>query len=347
MSFLSIAGPLAGGISQGLDQASMIRARASQIQQAQFNLDQQKRQLAGQAAAFQSLLQQSQQGGPPIQQQLPQGQVGAQGAQTGQPQPMPQSPMPGQASVPNVQPQPQGSPQAGAFAGQPQMPSQQQGFMGGQDLSPQAQLNIIGRIASNIKARNPNVDDATLFEATKAQIGLLGAFSQSQKQQLVFAADTLKASVQERGQDVSRQNTQARVGAQERGQDISARNTDVRAKTSIANTNARIADADRRLTETQNAINARQANTLGDKAKKQAITQRAAMLKTELSQAKQKLAAANQSGDQGQIDQAQKAVDNAYNRILDLQTKAMGGKPTPSAGKVSGGANDPLGLNSP
>lgn len=347
-------GGLAGGLSQGLGQGVGIAQRAQQIQAAQFALDQQKRQLAGQAAAFQGLLNPQPQGGfgqgTPMQ---PPSLPGGMPPQSGQP------PMPGQPSVPN-QPPPQmpagGGQQQPAPVPQPQpMPGQNAGRgqqPGGlpQDLTLQGQLNIIGQVAQAIKAQNPGIDPATLFEATKAQIGLIGSLSQAQRQQIIYTADQLKAQT-------SRENTQDRVGAQERGQDIGAQsradvaniNADSREKvaaghdaTSRANSADRIADADRRLDQTQAAINARQDKSLQGRASTKAQTERLALLRTKLSQAKQKKAAIDAQG--GDDTQAQKSVDDAYNQILDFQTKVMGGKATPAAGKVTGGGDDPLGL---
>lgn len=344
MGFLNGLGNFAGGVSHGLDQASVINQRAQQIQAAQFALDQEKRSLAGQAAAFQALVQRGGQPQAPVGQQLPPA-TGPMPPQTGQP------PMPGQASVPNQPSQmaPSGPPQA-SMAGPPQggmqVPPQQGQAQGAPqgglptELTTEGQLGIIQKIAQTIKAQNPGIDPATLFEATKQQIALLGGLSATQKSDLALTLEAIRSQT-------SQANTAARVYATERGQDIGAAsrenvaNIGARSREAVgaghdaasrANTADRIADADSRLAKTQAAINARQDKSILGRATTKAQTERLAMLRTKLSQAKQKLAAALAAG--GDTTQAQKGVDDAYNQILDFQTKVMGGKTSPPAGKV-------------
>jgi hypothetical protein len=339
--------PFWGGLNQGLqnfqqgqNNAQQFQQRAMQIQQAQSVIDDQKRQLAAQAAAFSGLTG-GQQGGvappPPQSGGMPgQPQMPSPGPQTGQP------PMPGQSSMPAQGMPNQGAPPSGVQSpvqgpmapqagGQSPMPG---GGLGGQDLSPQGQMSIIAQIAQTIKSRNPTLDSQTLFEAVKQQIGLLGALSSTQKQQLVLAADQLKA-------DTSRANTQDRVGAQRDiatdRNETSRANTQDRVRAQIQATSARIADADQRLNQTQAAINARQDKSLSGKVANKAQSERAAYLRTQLSQAKQKLSAAGMSMNQTQIDTAQKGVDDAYARVLDFQKKAGAGEQAPQAGPAPTG----------
>jgi hypothetical protein len=221
-----------------------------------------------------------------------------------------------------------------------------QGGAGAQDLSPQAQMQLLTQIAQSIKQRSPGIDPLTLFEAVKQQIGLMASLSNTQKQQLIFAADQVKANVSERNTDVRAQTqedtTDKRIGAQERGQDIGARNTDVRANAMLQATQARIADADARLNQTQNAINARQDKSIQGRATAKVQTERLSLLKTQLSQAKQKLSAAAASGDQAGVAAAQQGVDNAYKAVLDFQSKVTRGAPAP-AGDDAGSGGKPRG----
>lgn len=341
LSGLSAVGP---GFQQGQMNMAELQAKAQQIQQMQMQIDAQKRELAGQAALFQGMPAQAQ---PPGNAAPPQ-----QNPQMGQPQP----PMPGQPSQPMAPPSqqppmpprpmpmpagqsqqmapsgPQMAPQGGQPQGEPQQPGQDAGAVG-QDLSPQAQMGLITQIAQSIKQRSPGIDPATLFEAVKQQISLMGALSQTQKQQLVLATDQIKSQVQMRGQDVSAANTQARVGAQERGQDVSRANTKDRIAAQIQTTNARIADADQRLNATQQYINARQDKSLVGRAGAKAQTERLGLLRTQLAQAKQGLSQAVAGGDAAKIAAAQQSVDQAYGRITDFQTKVIGsGTAAPSAG---------------
>lgn len=354
MSFagLSAVGP---GMQTGQMNLQTLQAKAQQIQQAQMAIDASKRELQAQAALFQGLPAGAQPPGNASPGQSPGGQAPMGGQQ------MPQPPMPGQPSQLMGMPQqggqqtpmgrpPGGMPPPGQQGGQTQpqgpqggqqMPGQQPGA-GGQDLSPQAQMQLLTQIAQGIKQRSPGIDPLTLFEAVKQQIGLMTALSNTQKQQLVFAADQIKAQVQTRGQDVRAQTqedtTDKRVGATERGQDIGARNTDVRVKGMLQATQARIADADNRLQQTQQAISGRQDKSISGRAAAKVQTERLTLLKTELSQAKQKLSAAAASGDATATAQAQSDVDASYKRVLDFQKKVVGGQASPPPGA---GATDP------
>ncbi len=339
MSFagMSAIGP---GYQQGRMNMADLQAKAQQIQQGQMAIDAAKRELQAQAALFQGLPQGAQPPGSATPGQPPPGQQGPQPMAPGQPSvpgqppqgggPTPMMPMPPQGGQPQMPPGgPQGAPQGGAPMGGQQQPGGMPGA-GGQDLSPQAQMQLLVQIAQSIKQRSPGIDPLTLYEAVKQQIGLMGSLSQTQKQQLVFAADQVKAQVTERGQDIradtSTANTATRAGVQERGQDISVQNTKTRVQGMLQATSARIADADIRLQQTQQAINARQDKSLQGRATAKVQTERLNLIKTQLSQAKQKLSAAAASGDATATAQAQKDVDAAYQRVLDFQQKAAGGQ---------------------
>jgi outer membrane murein-binding lipoprotein Lpp len=329
LSGLSAVGP---GYQQGQANIADLRLKAQQIQQGQLALDEAKRQLAAQAALFQGLPAGAM---PPGNAAPPQA-----AGQTLQP------PMPGQSSQP-MAPQRQpfigtpSSPVSGAREVGPVPPTgpamalqggsapggqmQQPGVdpaASAQDLSPQGQLSIITQIAQSIKQRAPGIDPLTLFEAVKQQIGLMGQLSATQKQQLVLATDTLKAQVSERNTDV-RANTSTTVAA---GHDATSRaNTDKRVAAQIQTTNARIADADNRLSQTQAAINARQDKSLQGRATAKVQTERLALLRAKVAQAKQKLSAAVANGDQSAMAAADKDVADALAAVTDFQTKVVAG----------------------
>ncbi len=361
MSFsgLSAIGP---GMQQGQMNLQTLQAKAQQIQKAQMAIDASKRELQAQASLFQGLPQQAQPPGNASPGQPPMGQQPMGGGQPGMGAPQP--PMPGQSSQPMQPPGgmppppggmpgqppmgPQGAPQGGPPPGG-QMQPPPQGGPGAADLSPQAQMQLLTQIAQGIKQRSPGIDPLTLFEAVKQQIGLMGALSNTQKQQLVFAADQIKAQVSERNTDVradtSARNTDVRADASRDiagGHDrTSERNTDVRSSAMLQATQARIADADNRLNQTQAAINARQDKSISGRATAKVQTERLSLLKTQLSQAKQKLSAASASGDQTAMAAAQQGVDAAYNRVLDFQKKVSGpqgagGPPPPDGGGQRG-----------
>lgn len=339
---LASLGAVAPGMQQGQLNLQAIQQRAQQIQQGQMALDAAKRELAGQAAVFKGLMTGGAGGAAPIPPGAPQ-----------QPPPMTgQPPMPGQSSHPMMHPgqmPPQGMPPAGpqmAPTGpQPapqavpapvgmQMTPQGQGGAGSPDMSPEGEMQVIAQIARAIKTQNPDIDGPTLFEAVKQHISLLGALSATQKQNLIFAANQLRA-------DVSRENTQDRVAAQLRGQDIGAQNVDKRVgaqrdiaaghdATSRANAMDRIAAAEANLKFTQDNINRRFAAGQGTKEQKAAAQERLALLKTNLAQAKDRRARAVAQSNQPEIDKGNAEVDRIYNQIVDFQKK-MGGAPAPAA----------------
>ena len=326
-----------------------LQQKAQAIQQAQMQIDAAKRELAGNSAQIQNLLQmqpqqqgQPQGGPPPGAPPMP-----GQTPQAGPPPPqqgMPQPPMPGQSSAPMGGPPPGAT--ASAAPPQPQMPQggqQQPGQApgaGGQDLSPQAQMQLLAQIAQSIKKRSPGIDNLTLFEAVKQQIGLMTALSNTQKQQLVFAADQIKARVQTRGQDMNAANTKdrdqtSRANTQDRDT-TSAANTKTRVAGMLQATQARIADANSRLDKTQAAINARQDKSIQGRANTKVQTERLGLLRTQLAQARQKLSAAAASGDTGAVQAAQQGVDAAFKNITDFQQKVSGPQASPGAAPPAG-----------
>lgn len=193
-------------------------------------------------------------------------------------------------------------------------------------------MQLLTQIAQSIKQRSPGIDPLTLFEAVKQQIGLMGALSNTQKQQLVFAADQIKAQV-------SQGNTAMRVGAQERGQDMGLQGKREQIAGMIQATQARIQDADNRLNQTQAAINARQDKSLQGRAANKAQTERLKMLRDKVAQAKQKQAEANASMDPDKISVAQQAVDAALAQVTDFQGKVVRGAAAPASGD-GGGSGD-------
>lgn len=329
-------GGVSGGMMQGAQTLQSIQQRAQQIQQAQQQIDQQKRELAAQASLFQNLPQQAQPQGNAQPGMAPMGQP-PQGA-------MPQPPMPGQSSSPMQPPggpapgatTPAGFPQGGPPPGGPppggqQMPGQNPGA-GGQDLSPQAQMQLLTQIAQSIKQRSPGMDPLTLFEAVKQQIGLMTALSNTQKQQLVYAVDQFKAQNSQQiaaNHDAqSGANTVTRVEGQkdiaDKHDQTSRDNTKAKIAAALQQTQARIADADSRLKQTQDAIGARQDKSLQGRATQKVQTERLGLLRTQLAQAKQKLSQAAASADSTAIAAAQQQVNSALQNIATFQQKVIG-----------------------
>lgn len=353
MSYAGLGG-IAGGLQQGQMNLQTLQQRAQQIQQMQMQLEASKRELAGQYAAAQSLIQ-----GMPAQ-ALPPGNASPGPSPGGQaPMGAPQPPMPGQASVPMGQPVnvptprprppmpgdapptgPQMAPQPQAPQGAPQQPATQNG-PGGQDLSPQAQMQILAQIAQGIKAQSPQIDPLTLLEAVKQKLALMTSLSNTQKQQLGFTLEQMRESNRAAMQDQkdadiqNRQNTEDAAKAQR-----DKANNEARAQVA-AN---RIADADKRLQQTQAAIGARQDKSLQGRATNKAQSERLALLRSKVAKARADLSAANATLDPSKIATAQQGVDTTLQAVIDFQGKVMGGQAPAAAPAAGGGGNDPLGL---
>lgn len=288
--FLSGLGAFAGGAAQGIQGGADLRTKAAQLQVLQQNLDAAKRQLAAQAAAGGAMAggQPPQPGGqmpptafppaggPP---QLPQQGSAPPPGMMQPPQGGPQPPMPGQPSVPNRPPQPMppggappalGAPPMGMPPpGAPQGPSppgppggQQggpQGMAGPQGNQPFDPMSVTMKIAAQIKAANPNIDNATLFAAVGQYVDTLKGVAPDIRQQVQWAADQLRANTST-ANNIRTTDTSAANNA--------ATNTTRMAgiQAGIQNTQARIQATDRRVSAVQDAITARYNTGRGDKA---------------------------------------------------------------------------------
>lgn len=174
---------IAAGYLQGQDRISILRQRALQIQQGEAQLAAAKQDLQAQAAAMSGLgggpQQPQQPGSMPMQpsQQMPP----RPGTLTQQPPMQPQGGQPLMQTAPQAAPQPRpGMPPGTPGGGQPpptqQPPTGQPGGQGGYGSgvqNVQDPQTIIQGIAQRIKAANPGMDGATLFQATTKVIGLM------------------------------------------------------------------------------------------------------------------------------------------------------------------------------
>lgn len=338
---MNLQGLGASGASllEGQQQIANLRQKAQQIQQGQMQLDQAKKQLQADAAVFSNLGGGQMQPPPPGMGAPPQsGQPPAPGQASmpaGGPPPGPQGPMPPQGQPqpgPMSSPQPQGGPPMAGPAPGPSMAPQPQGQPDGQNFGPQQAFQTVIQIAQAIKARNPGLDPSTLALAVGRVIDMSKELAPFQRQQLQLATAQLHAATQE---DIAGQN----IGSREKiaGQNIQSREKIAAGhdETSRSNVEARIQDADQRLNVTQASIDRRFNAGQTSKIQAKAQRERAALLRTQLSEAKNKLARLTSAGTIAgpQYDAATKAVDDAYNRITDLQSKVVGGQ-----GDAGGGA---------
>lgn len=326
MSFLSGLGAFSQGASQGIDQGSQLALRAQQIGQAHLALDQAKRQLAADAAAFTGLG-----GGNGFALPGPQG-----------PAPQPQPMMPGQPSVPSGGPSPQGQavspqggpvtappPQAGGGASLPQQP-QPSGPNGIDPLDPRAAVQTVMSIAQEIKSRNPNIDPQTLMLATSRIIdmskGLAPALRQGAQvviQQMKDATSQANTAARvgatERGQDIGASNVEKRVAATERGQDISA-------ATSLQRVAQQGRDAMARTQASIDAANQRASQGVWSREKTAAYKERANAAGAKLKAANSRLTSLTAAGvkaDDPRVTQAGRDIASATAE-LDRVNKAAG-----------------------
>lgn len=179
---------------------------------------------------------------------------------------------------------------------------------GGMDPSLQNQDAMIMQVAQAIKKANPTIDDATLFEAVKLRLGLMGNLATAIKPQIAMY------------------DTQARVGAQERGQDM---NYDAR----IAAINehkqenaARIQAGIDKAQFIQSEIDSRFKDKTISDSQRVARADRVRVIVGQLNAAKSTLDALIGGGvdpSDPRYAQAQKQVDDAMGK-LDILSNAMG-----------------------
>lgn len=311
-----------------------LRDQAAIIQQHQMAIDQAKRQLAADAAAFANM-------------------GGDVGSFMGAPSPPPatgQPPMPGQASVPSgpqQAPQPsvmQASPMPGTL---PQAPSGGPSAApgpasaspapgaGGDGMAPGNEaFGLIMRVAEDIKRRNPGIDGPTLALAVDRIMGLVAPQLRQQTQILTTQMREQGADTRsQRAAETSRANTADRVGATERGQDISLQRAREQANAAMA-----------RVQATQDRIDARFRQGGGNKARLAAQSARSQEIRNEITNATRQLNALTGAlvpADDPRYKEAQDRLNRAQQKldILDKSVQQDDGSvpgPAPAAPTASG-----------
>lgn len=358
MAFGAGLGSFGSGVVQGVDQGQNIRAKAMQIQQAQLALDQAKKQVAADAAAFSGIPGAQAMGAPGAggAQQAP---MGLPGPQMPPPPPPTAQPMPpGQSSQPAVPPQPGASPAAPPSSGaaQPAPPAQagggslqpQQGQPGQQQIDPtdpRAAVQTVMSIAQEIKSRNPNIDPTTLLLATQRIIDMSKGLAPALRQGAQVVIQDLKDQTANRNTDVratqsdtnnqrttqtSASNTAARGAVQERGQNIGLQKTKEQATAAM-----------QRVQAVQGALNQRFASGQGNTAQAKAMTERGRAIAAELISATRQLGLLKDAAGQPlpdtdpRVQQASKAIAAATAK-LDILEKAAGAGAA-SAAPAAGG----------
>lgn len=348
MSFLTGLANLGSGAMQGVDQGAIIRQKAQQIQEAQMNLDQHKKQLQADAMAFSNLGQGGQPGGPPPPGQPPMAPPPPQQGPMAQPMP------PGQSSAPPPQPQgqppggpppqggmPQPPPQMGAGGapqapgGMPQQapggagPQQPQGPQpGGQDMSaltdPQAPVKALFSIAQEIKSRNPGIDPQTLMYATQKVVEMSKGLDPAMRQSMMLAVQQLR---NQGGMD----RAQLRSDTQE---DINKDNLDFKGKKletddatkrraqdmTFAGVQKRGQDALDRAKYVQGEIGKRYSTGQGNSVAQKAQTERVRAITAQLSAATRQLAVLKNSVT-GALDANDPRVQKANKDIEEANVK--------------------------
>lgn len=348
MSFLTAFGNFAPGVQQGYAAQQQIAAKAQEIQQRQMQLDQQKHQLAGIAAAFSGM-----------------------GQPQGQPAPMPQPMAPGQPSQAAVPQQPvqQGpqtaapSPAAPAPGGPPSppgvsLPQQPQGQPGAQSQAPDAgqsqdPTKLVMQLAQEIKARNPGISPTDLFYATEQVINLSKGVDPTLRLQAMYYAQAIRQQIAQQSNQTRENIAGENIGSREKiaGENIAGRqsvaNTNVAGRLQAVATQGQNAMA--RTQFIQGQLNDRFKAGQGNQAQRAAAQERVRAITAQLNNAN-KLLATLKNSTTGQVDendprvkQAESQVQDATRKLDQLQ-KALNlpaqGQPAPAGG----GAPDPLGI---
>lgn len=372
MNFLTGLGNFAGGVTKGMDQGSVIKQRAMQVQQAQLALDQQKKDIAAQAAAFAGI---NPGGGAP-----PTPGMTAPGAPP--PGPMAQPMAPGQPSMPaQQQAGPQLPPQLAGPSAAPMAPPPQQPLVsppGGpapapsqgagappqsgqiDPTDPMAGTKVVTQIAQEIKSRNPNIDPQQLLMATQHVIDMskgmapaLRSGAQVVVQQLRDASSERNTDVRANQSDVNNQrttttssaNTDKRTSSQEK---IAAGHD----QTSLSRAATVAGAAMDRAKFVQGEVNKRASTNQGDKNKNAAINERTKTVVAQLTAATRKLALLKDATGSPlpetdpRVQQAMKEIETA-NKNLDIISKAAGIPASASPAPEAGGAELPPDLPSP
>lgn len=365
MAGLAALGGLAGGLSQGINAGTQLRQRAVDLQRGQLELDNAKRALAAEAAAFAGL------SGQPA--------PGAGGAMT-MPGPMPQGPqppMPGQASVPMAPPgqSPPAVPQQGA-ASQPQPPTggaqlapasaAPPGGGGAGDFSgqmdpsdPRAAVQTVMQIAREIKSRNPNIDPNTLFAATSRVIDLSKGLAPALRQGAQVILQDMRDKAAQQRVETQTGSREAIAGqtieSREKvaGQNIASREKVAAGHDSAAlqRTLAAANGAMERAQFNQSQIASRVQSGQWSREKATAYREKMSAAQTKLRTAQQQLSSLQNTlvaADDPRVAAAQKRVEDAVSEIDRVNTAAGAGSapapsqaPSPSAAPAAAGGARP------
>jgi hypothetical protein len=174
---------------------------------------------------------------------------------------------------------------------------------------------LIMRVASDIKRRNPNIDGPTLALATDRIMGLIAPQLRQQTQILTTQMREQGANQrQDIRADVSRENTDKRVGAIERGQDLMLQR--------VREQSAAIAA---RTQSTQDRIDARWRSGQGNKTRLAAQSNRAREISTEVTNATRQLNTLTQALVPADDPRYKVATDrlSAAQRKLDILDKSL------------------------
>lgn len=353
MSFLTALSNFGPGAVQGYGNYQNIQQKALQIQQAQSQLDEYKKNIAAEAVAFANLGQNDPQNAPPPQPMAPAGQapqpmapgqpsVPAQPQIAPQPQPITPAPQavlqpPQGSQPPNAPPLPQGGPPAPSPQGGG-APSPQASPGGIDPTDPMAGVKVVTQIAQEIKSRNPSIDPQTLLLATQRIIDMSKGMAPALRTGAQVVLQDMRDQVQTRGQDV-------RAATQERGQDVTARGQDVRAETAkrgqdigLERTRIMAESAMGRARFIQGAIDKRFASGQGDKVKLAAMQDRVKTITAQLTASTRKLSMLKDAtgqplpADDPRVQAVNREIDTANKKLDILASKAEVEEPTALAG---------------
>jgi hypothetical protein len=366
VSFLTGLGAIGQGAPQGFSAIQGIQQRAQQIQQGQLALDEAKKKVAADAAAFSGI------GG------FTGGGMGGGGAGFAPALPGPaggaQAPVqpmaPGQSSQPNMPTQgSQGPSSAIPPASPPNLPPpgnavtsppgskapggtfSPQGQQQPGGIDPMAGVKAVMSIAQEIKSRNPNIDPQTLMLATERVIGLSHGMDPAIRQQAQYIIGQAR-------NDTSRENTENRVGAQLEiaGQSVASRDSIAGAKDvttrrgqdmNLQGKEATINGAMDRNKYVQGEMDKRFQSGQISKEKHQAATEATRRITAQLTAATRQLGMLKDATG-GQLPETDPRVQKANRDIAEATAKLNAvekatqiSAPQPDAGGGAGGGGSP------
>jgi hypothetical protein len=228
------------------------------------------------------------------------------------------------------------------------MPAQQQApqqapqaAIGGIDpTDPQAPIKVVMSVAKEIRARNPNIDPQTLFQATEQVINLSKGLDPAIRQGAQVVVQQMKDQTANRNTDVraatSERNTDVRSATQERGQNMRLQEVQQQVGASM-----------QRVQFVQSNLNQRFQSGQITKAQKDAGDQRIKLITSQLTNANRTLATLKNSAT-GQLDETDPRVKDAEAKVADSQKKLdqmekvyKGSAPAAPGGGAPGGGGQP------